>query len=302
MARSAGDLCADARSPRRPGRDGIGIAHRLALRPARHETWRTTGFSSSTHIRSSRRRPSAARRSTASHRSSASAGARVERRSDLLPDLVEAARLYMRLLLASIAAAYPPEATNAPRAAADRVAPDDLSLAAERARGAVLSYRDWVAADAVRAATAPDGAQLFTEFDIVVMPAAPTTAFGHDQSPDQWARTDPDRRCRSRLRRPARLGRHRHSPRPAGHRRAHRPLGEGSRSAFSSSARCSRTALPCASPSSSSRTTADSFRRAGLISRRRRRLAYRDRRRYSFVLAGQLSSLGENLSPAEVDA
>ena len=189
MARSAGDLSLMLDLLAEPDEAGIGIAHRLDFRPARHKTLADHRIlvvdthpliPTSAEIRS-------AIDGLASELTSA--GARVERQTDLLPDLVEAARLYMRLLLASIAAAYPPEAYERGRAAADRVAPDDLSLAAERARGTVLSYRDWVAADAVRARHSAQWRALFADFDIVVTPAAPTTAFAHDQSPDQWART-----------------------------------------------------------------------------------------------------------------
>jgi Asp-tRNA(Asn)/Glu-tRNA(Gln) amidotransferase A subunit family amidase len=48
-----------------------------------------------------------------------------------------------------------------------------------------------VAADAVLARHSAQWRALFADFDIVVTPAAPTTAFAHDQSPDQWARTIP---------------------------------------------------------------------------------------------------------------
>lgn len=59
----------------------------------------------------------------------------MERHSALLPDLVEAARLYMRLLLATIAAGYPPDLYTQAIAAARHIDPDDVSLAAARARG-----------------------------------------------------------------------------------------------------------------------------------------------------------------------
>jgi amidase len=116
-------------------------------------------------------------------------GVLVSRRSDLLPDPVEAARVYMRLLLASIAAAYPPPMYEQARLAAAALDPDDRSLAAERARGAVLSYRDWIEADAIRVRHREAWAGLFTDFDVVICPASPTTAFPHYQSADQWTRS-----------------------------------------------------------------------------------------------------------------
>ncbi|WP_433288223.1 amidase [Pseudonocardia sp. CA-142604] len=189
MARSAGDLSLMLDLLAAPDETGIGIAHRLDLRPARHTTLADHRIlvvdthpliPTSDEIR-------CAIDGLASELTAA--GARVVRRTDLLPDLVEAARLYMRLLLASITATSPHEAYERARAAADRVAPEDLSLAAERARGAVLSYRDWVAADTARTRHSAQWRALFTGYDIVVTPSAPTTAFAHDQSPDQWART-----------------------------------------------------------------------------------------------------------------
>jgi amidase len=116
-------------------------------------------------------------------------GVRVSRHSDLLPDQVEAARVYMRLLLASIASSYPPAAYEEARIRAAGVDPADTGLAAERARGAALSYRAWIETDAVRARHREAWVRLFSEFDVVLCPPSPTTAFPHDHSADQWART-----------------------------------------------------------------------------------------------------------------
>ncbi|MCF3960166.1 amidase [Streptomyces fuscigenes] len=116
-------------------------------------------------------------------------GFRVSQHSDLVPDLVEGARVYMRLLLASIASSYPPAAYEDARIRAAGVDPGDTALAAERARGAVLSHRAWIEADAVRARHREAWARLFREFDVVLCPPSPTTAFPHDHSADQWART-----------------------------------------------------------------------------------------------------------------
>lgn len=116
-------------------------------------------------------------------------GVRVSRHSDLLPDQVEAARVYMRLLLASIASSYPPAAYEEASIRAAGVDPADTGLAAERARGAALSYRAWIETDAVRARHREAWARLFSEFDVVLCPPSPTTAFPHDHSAGQWART-----------------------------------------------------------------------------------------------------------------
>jgi amidase len=118
-----------------------------------------------------------------------SAGAKVERNSTVLPDLVEDARIYMRLLLALTAASYPADLYSQMRAAARTVATTDASLASERTRGSVLSYRDWIATDALRTRKRAEWGRLFQEFDVVLCPVSPTPAFPHDHSPDQWSRS-----------------------------------------------------------------------------------------------------------------
>ena len=62
-------------------------------------------------------------------------GASVHRHSERLADQRDAALLYMRLLLASIAATRPPDTYEHAREASGRVGPADRNLAAERARG-----------------------------------------------------------------------------------------------------------------------------------------------------------------------
>jgi amidase len=189
MARSASDLALMLDLLAAPDETGLGIAHRLALRPPRHHDladYRILVVDTHPLI------PTSAEIRTAIDGLAsdlAAAGAHVERHSALLPSQVEAARLYMRLLLASVAAAYPEDLYEQARTTAQRIAPDDVSLAAERARGAALSHRDWVETDRLRTHHRAAWADLFTEFDVVLCPAAPTTAFAHDHSADQWART-----------------------------------------------------------------------------------------------------------------
>jgi len=189
MARSAQDLALLLGVLSETGDSGIGIARRTAMRPARHDD--LAGFRvlvvddhplipTSTDVRVALGELAGNLRA---------AGAQVSRDGDLLPDPIEAARVYMRLLLASIAAFYPPPAYEQARVAAAGVDPDDTSLAAERVRGAVLSHREWIETDAIRVRHRDAWATLFTEFDIVICPPSPTAAFAHDQSADQWART-----------------------------------------------------------------------------------------------------------------
>lgn len=74
------------------------------------------------------------------------------------------------------------------QAAANALAPDDNSLAAWRARGAVMSHRDWGAIKAARARLGKQWRDLFREWDVVLSPPVPTPAFPHDHNPDRNAR------------------------------------------------------------------------------------------------------------------
>ncbi|MFG1807642.1 amidase [Streptomyces sp. NPDC049040] len=189
MARSAGDLAVMLDLLADPDETAVGIAHRLALRTARHDdlsSYRVLVLDTHPLIPTSDEV-----RAAIEHLASllAAAGARVERHSPLLPDPIEAARIYMRLLLAAMAAAYPPDSYQQALDAAQRIDASDTSLAAERVRGAALSHRDWIATDNLRARHRAGWSELFTRFDIVVCPASPTVAFPHDHSADQWGRS-----------------------------------------------------------------------------------------------------------------
>lgn len=116
------------------------------------------------------------------------AGASVAHDSALLPDLAANARLYMRLLLSFFGANFPPEIYAGACAAAARLDAADRSLVAERLRGIALTHREWIEADAQRAALRARWRELFKQFDAVICPVMPTTAFVHDQSEPQEAR------------------------------------------------------------------------------------------------------------------
>src|SRR5207248_6608057 len=71
-------------------------------------------------------------------------GARVERHSLLLPDLIEAALLYTQLLFSGSVARFPVEAYEQLRTRAAGLSAEDQSLEAARLRGMVFSHRDWI--------------------------------------------------------------------------------------------------------------------------------------------------------------
>jgi amidase len=116
------------------------------------------------------------------------AGATIARASPLLPDFAASSRLYMRMLMSFLAASFAPEIYAGALAAAAKLAPDDISLTAERLRGIGLSHRDWLMAEGGRARLRAQWRELFKSFDAVICPVMPTPAYPHDHSLDQEAR------------------------------------------------------------------------------------------------------------------
>ena len=116
------------------------------------------------------------------------AGVKVERGSPLLPDFAASARLFMRMMMSMIGASFAPEIYAGAQASAAKLAPEDISLAAERLRGIVLSHRDWVFGNGVRVRLKAQWREVFKSFDAVICPVMPTPAGRHDHSLPQEAR------------------------------------------------------------------------------------------------------------------
>ncbi|WP_039828153.1 amidase [Nocardia testacea] len=182
MARTARDLTLLLDVMAGPDPLTHGVAYELALPPARHE--RLSDFRvlviedhplipTGSAVRAGVNRVAAAL---------VDEGARVERRSPLLPDQAEAARLYMLLMLSNAAASLPADVYEQLRTRAAALNADDRTLDAARLRGMVLGHRDWVEANNRRELHRHGWRQLFAEFDAVVCPITPTPAFPHDHS------------------------------------------------------------------------------------------------------------------------
>ncbi|WP_432589177.1 amidase [Streptomyces sp. HD1123-B1] len=114
----------------------------------------------------------------------ADSGARVERHSALLPDLAEAAVVYMQLFFSGAVARFPVEAYEELRTHAAALSADDRSLEAMRLRGMAFSHREWVEANGRRELHRHGWRRFFAEFDAVVCPITPTPAFPHNHIPD----------------------------------------------------------------------------------------------------------------------
>jgi amidase len=117
------------------------------------------------------------------------AGVKITRDSASVPDLAASARLYMRLLMSTVGAKWSPEDYSSGMHEAARLSASDDSLEAERIRGAVLSHRDWRAADFQRATLRSQWRAAFRDYDVVICPVTPTPAYPHDHSPNMRTRT-----------------------------------------------------------------------------------------------------------------
>ncbi len=185
MARSAGDLADLLDVVAGPDELAAGRGYRLALPRARHDAladFRVLVLDTHALMPADASVRAAIDRLA---RQLAGAGARVERRSERLPDLASASRLYMKLLFSLLAATIPPEAYEAAKAGAARLEPGDTSLSAERLRGAAASHREWVDWDRQRAVLRAEWRAFFQDFDVLLCPIMPTPAYLHDATPDQ---------------------------------------------------------------------------------------------------------------------
>ncbi|MGJ0392225.1 MAG: amidase [Methylocystis sp.] len=194
MARTAADLALALDVIAGPDEERAGAGYRLALPAVRHDNLKNFRvLVIDTHPlgrTASGVRAALGRLSERLVR----AGVKLAHASPLLPDLAESARLYVRLLSAFWGADLRPSVYARLRGAAAALSPRNRSLAAERTRGAVISHRDWLAADGARSALQERWREFFREWDVVLCPAMPTPAFPHDHSPIESRRIEIDGR------------------------------------------------------------------------------------------------------------
>ncbi|WP_037305230.1 amidase [Amycolatopsis orientalis] len=188
MARTARDLSLLLDVMAGPDPLTLGMAYTLTLPPARHERLRDFRvlvldehplIPTGSAVRAGVDRVAAAL---------VAGGARVERHSPLLPDLTEAATLYMQLLISGSVARFPIGSYEELQIQAAGLSADDQSLDATRLRALVFSHRDWMEANNRRELHRHGWRRLFAEFDAVVCPITPTPAFPHDHAPDPLER------------------------------------------------------------------------------------------------------------------
>ncbi len=189
MARSVDDLVLALDLIAGPDEAGDGRGYRLSLPPARRDKlaeFRVLFIAEHPLLPTS---PEVGASLEQLAKQLVAAGADVKRQTPLLPDLAASARLYGRLLNAVLSARLPDDRYAEMRAAIEKIPADDQSFMAELARGGVMSHREWLQADFARQGLKQRWRALFRDFDVVICPPAATTAFRHDHSAPQEART-----------------------------------------------------------------------------------------------------------------
>jgi amidase len=110
------------------------------------------------------------------------AGVRVAQESELLPDLANGARLYMRMLMSLLAVNWPADVYANLQKQAAAIPIEATGLDVERVRGAVLSHRDRIVSNNARSQLRAQWRAFFKAFDALICPVSPMTAFPHDHS------------------------------------------------------------------------------------------------------------------------
>jgi amidase len=182
MARTAADLSLALDVIAGPDETHEGVGYRLALPAARHDSLKDFRvLVIDTHPLMPAGRDVRTAIGDLAERL-VKAGAKVARSATAMPSLETSARLYMKLLNAARSPRLLPDQFAEAQRFAQSIAPDDQSLEAERARGWVMTQRDWLAANAARLQMQVQWRTFFREFDVVVYPSAAIPAFVQDQS------------------------------------------------------------------------------------------------------------------------
>jgi amidase len=182
MARSASDLLLALDVIAGPDEAREGVGYRLKIPPARHvklANFRVLVIDNHPLVPASEVVRSAIARLEGRL---SRAGVRTACTSELLPDLAESARLYMKLLGAAKSPSVEKDQYRRIRSRASSSVYAEPDLQADRLLGTAASHRDWLALDTMRRRMQSQWHSLFREWDAVIYPSAATTAFAHDHS------------------------------------------------------------------------------------------------------------------------
>ena len=118
-------------------------------------------------------------------------GAQVSDRARPEIDTANADALYITLVRAATSSRQSDEEFRLNKKQAQEFSPDDQSYHARMARGNTLSHRDWLAANELRHRMRLEWAKFFENYDLLLCPAASTTAMKHDQKGERYERRIP---------------------------------------------------------------------------------------------------------------
>jgi amidase len=184
IARSASDLALALEVVAGPDVEKA-VSYKLAMAPPRHarlKDYRAFIVDEHPMVRTSKAVRAALQKIESNL---AKAGCKIGRQSSLFPELNQIANTYGQLLGAFTGGNLPDPVFRELLAKAASLAPDDKSPDAMNMRANVISHHDWVAADRLRRGIAHQWRQFFAEWDVVLCPVTPTTAFPHDnRDPD----------------------------------------------------------------------------------------------------------------------
>ncbi|HEV8142335.1 MAG TPA: amidase [Methylomirabilota bacterium] len=115
--------------------------------------------------------------------------AKVDDRTRPAIDTADAFRIYTKLLRAATSDRQTDADFEKNVALTRELAPNDERYYARATRAAVLSHRDWLAANEARHRMRRAWAEFFTTYDLLLCPVASTAAFPHDQQGERYDRT-----------------------------------------------------------------------------------------------------------------
>ncbi len=116
------------------------------------------------------------------------AGVDIQRTSKDLPDLAKIAKNYSLLLGAWYSALMTQADYEQSQIKFKKIPSDDDSLGTHFFRGMIMNHRDWILATRLREILRLKWRNLYNQFDVVLCPVSPTTAFPHDHSEKQSKR------------------------------------------------------------------------------------------------------------------
>ena len=103
-------------------------------------------------------------------------------------DLTENHRNYLHLMMSVMGAGMPQSVFDMAQKIAASADPNDHSDSLEQMRGIAMSHRDWAKASEQRLKNRAEWERFFEQYDVILCPCAPATAFAHDHTPDMSAR------------------------------------------------------------------------------------------------------------------